>query len=42
MQRAGRSGRTQPGECYRLYLEKTFYWDMPDHEEPEIKWLSLD
>lgn len=34
-QRAGRAGRTGPGECYRLYSEDDFY-EMTEYQLPEI------
>ena len=42
LQRAGRSGRTGPGHCYRLY-SSTFYdkW-MIDHFEPEILRVPIE
>ncbi|KAF5960411.1 hypothetical protein HYC85_001620 [Camellia sinensis] len=39
-QRAGRSGRTEPGRCYRLYSEYDFDL-MPCHQEPEIRRVHL-
>jgi ATP-dependent helicase HrpA len=39
-QRAGRSGRTGPGECIRLYTEED-YQDRPDFCEPEIQRTNL-
>ncbi|XP_068124870.1 probable ATP-dependent RNA helicase DHX40 isoform X2 [Hyperolius riggenbachi] len=41
VQRMGRSGRTAPGTCYRIYSEE--FWEncMPDHMIPEIKRASL-
>lgn len=38
--RAGRAGRTAPGECYRLY-SREFYDQMPAETVPEIKRTSL-
>ncbi|KAJ9143716.1 hypothetical protein NKR23_g6249 [Pleurostoma richardsiae] len=35
-QRAGCAGRTQPGECYRLYTQDSFKRDLIDQEYPEI------
>ena len=35
-QRAGRAGRTQPGKCFRLYTEKSFYNDLQETTYPEI------
>jgi HrpA-like RNA helicase len=40
-QRAGRAGRTGPGECYRLYSEKEFQ-HMNDFPVPEIQRTCLD
>lgn len=39
-QRAGRSGRTQPGVCLRLWPERT-HRHRPLHEEPEVRRLDL-
>ena len=39
-QRAGRAGRTQPGQCIRLYSKK-FYGSMLDSAVPEIQRASL-
>ena len=39
-QRAGRAGRTQPGQCIRLYSKK-FYDSMLDSAVPEIQRASL-
>ncbi|CAI9101236.1 OLC1v1038510C2 [Oldenlandia corymbosa var. corymbosa] len=39
-QRAGRSGRTGPGECYRLYT-RDIYNSMDENVEPEIKRTNL-
>ena len=39
-QRAGRTGRTGPGVCYRMCTEK-FYQRLPDHREIEIHRLPL-
>jgi pre-mRNA-splicing factor ATP-dependent RNA helicase DHX15/PRP43 len=35
-QRAGRAGRTQPGKCYRLYTEASFYNDLQVQSYPEV------
>lgn len=35
-QRAGRAGRTQPGKCFRLYTEASFYKDLQEQTYPEI------
>lgn len=40
IQRAGRAGRTGPGECYRLYAEIDFN-EREDHGTPEIKRADL-
>ena len=39
-QRMGRAGRTQPGECYHLYTEKTFS-GMLSHTPPEVQRVEL-
>jgi ATP-dependent helicase HrpB len=39
-QRAGRSGRTAPGVCYRIWDEAT-HRSRPDHLEPEILRVDL-
>lgn len=39
-QRAGRAGRTGPGECIRLYSEED-YQNRPDYCEPEIQRTNL-
>jgi ATP-dependent RNA helicase DHX8/PRP22 len=40
IQRAGRAGREQPGECYRLYTEDD-YESLLDQPVPEIQRVSL-
>ncbi|KAL9160773.1 hypothetical protein ABFS82_08G222900 [Erythranthe guttata] len=39
-QRAGRAGRTEPGTCYRLYMESD-YESMLPHQEPDIRKVHL-
>lgn len=39
-QRAGRSGRTKPGKCFRLYTEEAFN-ELPDANIPEIQRSNL-
>ena len=39
-QRSGRSGRTGPGVCYRIYTEKE-YEKMSDYDTPEIFRVSM-
>ncbi|GET93154.1 deah-box RNA helicase, putative [Leishmania tarentolae] len=41
MQRAGRAGRTQPGECYRLFTAYTFHNELPPETIPEILRCSM-
>ncbi|OIW00634.1 hypothetical protein TanjilG_09115 [Lupinus angustifolius] len=41
MQRAGRSGRTGPGKCYRLYTAYNFHNDLDDNTIPEIQRTNL-
>ncbi|KAI3463896.1 hypothetical protein Pfo_020559 [Paulownia fortunei] len=40
-QRAGRSGRTGPGKCFRLYTAYNFYNDLDDNTVPEIQRTNL-
>lgn len=40
-QRRGRAGRTQPGECYKLYTEEQQN-QMDDFSVPEILRVPLD
>uniref|UniRef100_A0ACD5TAK0 Uncharacterized protein n=1 Tax=Avena sativa TaxID=4498 RepID=A0ACD5TAK0_AVESA len=40
-QRAGRSGRTGPGKCYRLFTEFNFRNDLDDDTVPEIQRSNL-
>ena len=40
-QRAGRAGRTGPGECFRLYSEKNFREEMLKTNVPEIQRTNL-
>ena len=40
-QRAGRAGRTQPGVCYRLYTEKSYYKDLLKDSIPEVLRTNL-
>ncbi|QRV81026.1 pre-mRNA-splicing factor ATP-dependent RNA helicase DHX15/PRP43 [Ceratobasidium sp. AG-Ba] len=35
-QRAGRAGRTRPGQCYRLFTEKTYMEELEEQTHPEI------
>jgi HrpA-like RNA helicase len=35
-QRAGRAGRTQPGKCFRLYTEQSFFKELQEQTYPEI------
>jgi HrpA-like RNA helicase len=39
-QRAGRAGRTRPGNCYRLYT-KTYFQQMQEETQPEIQRSNL-
>ncbi|XP_027192942.1 pre-mRNA-splicing factor ATP-dependent RNA helicase DEAH1-like [Cicer arietinum] len=41
MQRAGRSGRTGPGKCFRLYTAYSFQNDLDDNTPPEIQRTNL-
>ncbi|XP_059639588.1 pre-mRNA-splicing factor ATP-dependent RNA helicase DEAH1-like isoform X2 [Cornus florida] len=41
MQRAGRSGRTGPGKCFRLYTAYNYYNDLEDNTIPEIQRTNL-
>ncbi|OUZ99232.1 Helicase [Macleaya cordata] len=41
MQRAGRSGRTGPGKCFRLYTAHNYHADMEDNIVPEIQRTNL-
>uniref|UniRef100_F6GT26 RNA helicase n=1 Tax=Vitis vinifera TaxID=29760 RepID=F6GT26_VITVI len=41
MQRAGRSGRTGPGKCFRLYTAYNYYNDLEDNTVPEIQRTNL-
>eukprot|EP01083_Nonionella_stella_P074903 203332_1 len=41
-QRAGRSGRTGPGHCYRLYSSNFYDEWMVDHFEPEILRVPIE
>ncbi|KAI3936132.1 hypothetical protein MKW92_005000 [Papaver armeniacum] len=41
MQRAGRSGRTGPGLCYRLYTSHNYQNDMEENTVPEIQRTNL-
>lgn len=41
LQRAGRAGRTQPGECYRLYTPYTFHNELPPDTIPEVRRCSM-
>ncbi|XP_050204764.1 pre-mRNA-splicing factor ATP-dependent RNA helicase DEAH1-like isoform X2 [Mercurialis annua] len=41
MQRAGRSGRTGPGKCFRLYTAYNFQHDLDDNTVPEIQRTNL-
>lgn len=40
-QRAGRSGRTGPGKCFRLYTVYNYYHDLEDNTVPEIQRTNL-
>lgn len=41
MQRAGRSGRTGPGKCFRLYTAYNYEVDLDDNTVPEIQRTNL-
>ncbi|WJX71612.1 Pre-mRNA-splicing factor ATP-dependent RNA helicase DEAH1 [Trifolium repens] len=41
MQRAGRSGRTGPGKCFRLYTKGGFQTELVDNTSPEIQRTNL-
>ncbi|KAK1296057.1 putative pre-mRNA-splicing factor ATP-dependent RNA helicase [Acorus calamus] len=41
LQRAGRSGRTGPGKCFRLYTAYSYHHDMDDNTVPEIQRTNL-
>ncbi|GKV11200.1 hypothetical protein SLEP1_g22472 [Rubroshorea leprosula] len=40
-QRAGRSGRTGPGMCFRLYTAHNYYTELDDNTPPEIQRTNL-
>lgn len=40
-QRSGRAGRTGPGQCYRLYTEAAFKYEMLEATVPEIQRTNL-
>ena len=40
-QRAGRSGRTSTGKCYRMYTETMFKEEMPSESTPEVQRSNL-
>lgn len=40
-QRAGRSGRTGPGKCFRLYTAYNYYNDLDDNTVPEVQRTNL-
>ncbi|XP_062075959.1 pre-mRNA-splicing factor ATP-dependent RNA helicase DEAH1-like [Humulus lupulus] len=40
-QRAGRSGRTGPGKCFRLYTAYNYYNNLDDNTMPEIQRTNL-
>ncbi|KAG9439832.1 hypothetical protein H6P81_019997 [Aristolochia fimbriata] len=40
-QRAGRSGRTGPGKCFRLYTAYNYHSDLEDNTVPEIQRTNL-
>lgn len=41
LQRSGRAGRTQPGECFRLYTPFTFKNELPSDTIPELLRCSM-
>ncbi|CAL9031415.1 unnamed protein product [Prunus brigantina] len=41
MQRAGRSGRTGPGKCFRLFTAYNYYNDLDDNTVPEVQRTNL-
>lgn len=41
-QRSGRSGRTGPGHCYRLYSSAVFSSQFSEFSEPEIKKIPIE
>ena len=40
-QRAGRAGRTGPGQCYRLYTERQYREELLESSVPEIQRTNL-
>ncbi|KAJ3669811.1 hypothetical protein LUZ60_010135 [Juncus effusus] len=40
-QRAGRSGRTGPGKCFRLYTAYNYFHDLEENAVPEIQRTNL-
>ncbi|TBU56178.1 P-loop containing nucleoside triphosphate hydrolase protein [Dichomitus squalens] len=40
-QRAGRAGRTRPGKCFRLYMQKDFETELEEQTHPEILRTNL-
>ncbi|XVF08987.1 hypothetical protein REPUB_Repub07fG0051400 [Reevesia pubescens] len=40
-QRAGRSGRTGPGKCFRLYTAYNYHTELDDNTPPEIQRTNL-
>ncbi|GAB2227982.1 hypothetical protein Droror1_Dr00009811 [Drosera rotundifolia] len=40
-QRAGRSGRTGPGKCFRLYTAYNYHQDLEDNTIPEVQRTNL-
>lgn len=42
MQRAGRSGRTGPGHCYKLYSSAIYERDFPEFAEAEILRMPIE
>lgn len=42
MQRAGRSGRTGPGHCYKLYSSAVYERDFPEFAEAEILRMPIE
>ena len=41
-QRAGRTGRTEPGHCYYLFTSETYFKNLPEFDDPEISQTPLE